>query len=117
VAQGTDGSEPGGSDGPEIRWEPPEPDPDEESVAVPAFVPVQRRAAPTDGEVEDAREPEPDISWEQQPVLEDPPPAPKGQWWAGWLADPRGRHEFRYWDGSRWTDNVADSGLAGIDPV
>jgi Protein of unknown function (DUF2510) len=23
---------------------------------------------------------------------------------AGWYADPTGRYELRYWDGSRWTD-------------
>ncbi|MCU1346787.1 MAG: hypothetical protein JWL70_3053 [Acidimicrobiia bacterium] len=25
---------------------------------------------------------------------------------AGWYPDPRGRHDVRYWDGSRWTFNV-----------
>lgn len=33
-----------------------------------------------------------------------------------WLPDPNGRHDHRYWDGSAWTDNVADAGVAGIDP-
>jgi hypothetical protein len=28
-----------------------------------------------------------------------------------------GRHEFRYWDGSGWTDNVADRGVVGRDPI
>lgn len=35
----------------------------------------------------------------------------------GWHADPMGRHQFRYWDGSFWTDHVADGGTASIDPV
>ena len=29
---------------------------------------------------------------------------------AGWKADPTGRHQFRYWDGFQWTENVADAG-------
>ena len=30
---------------------------------------------------------------------------------AGWKADPTGRHQFRYWNGSHWTENVADAGV------
>jgi len=36
---------------------------------------------------------------------------------ADWYADPCGRHELRYWDGTAWTDNVADGGQSGVDPV
>jgi hypothetical protein len=36
---------------------------------------------------------------------------------ASWLADPTGRHELRYWDGSSWTDHVSDQGVTGLDPV
>jgi Protein of unknown function (DUF2510) len=32
---------------------------------------------------------------------------------AGWLADSSGRHQYRYWDGTRWTDHIA----AGLDPL
>jgi hypothetical protein len=35
----------------------------------------------------------------------------------GWHPDPLGRHHLRYWDGDRWTEHVADSGVAGIDPL
>ena len=35
---------------------------------------------------------------------------------AGWQSDPTGRHDHRYWDGSSWTDNVSDAGVAGTDP-
>ncbi len=28
---------------------------------------------------------------------------------AGWHPDPTGRHGARYWDGSRWTDQVSDT--------
>ena len=36
---------------------------------------------------------------------------------AGWLADPTKRHEYRYWNGSAWTEHVADDGVQGTDPV
>lgn len=36
---------------------------------------------------------------------------------AGWYPDPRGRHEHRYFDGTTWTDHVADAGRGGMDPV
>ena len=34
---------------------------------------------------------------------------------SGWFADPDGRHELRYFDGSGWTGHVADGGIAGVD--
>jgi len=36
---------------------------------------------------------------------------------AGWQSDPRGRHEYRYWDGTQWTEHVANQGVASTDPV
>lgn len=36
---------------------------------------------------------------------------------AGWERDPSGRHEYRYWDGSSWTDDVADQGITSVDPI
>ncbi len=36
---------------------------------------------------------------------------------AGWYPDPMARHEYRYWDGARWTDEVADQGSATLDPL
>jgi hypothetical protein len=36
---------------------------------------------------------------------------------AGWKADPTGRHQFRYWDGFHWTENVADAGEQSRDSV
>ena len=32
---------------------------------------------------------------------------------ADWFEDPTGRHQYRYWDGKRWTDDVADDGVQG----
>lgn len=36
---------------------------------------------------------------------------------AGWLADPAGGHELRYWDGAAWTDHVSDAGTTSSDPA
>lgn len=35
----------------------------------------------------------------------------------GWQPDPTRRHEYRYWDGSQWTDDVSDGGVTSVDPV
>jgi len=34
----------------------------------------------------------------------------------GWLTDPSGRHQQRYWSGSEWTEHVTDGGVPGTDP-
>jgi hypothetical protein len=34
---------------------------------------------------------------------------------AAWYRDPSGRHELRYWDGTAWTDHVADGGQTAVD--
>lgn len=36
---------------------------------------------------------------------------------AGWYADPTGRFEYRYWDGSAWTEHVARHGRSAIDAL
>ena len=35
---------------------------------------------------------------------------------ADWYPDPARRYEFRYWDGSKWTDNVSRAGVTYKDP-
>lgn len=35
---------------------------------------------------------------------------------ADWYKDPSGRFEYRYWDGSKWTENVSRAGVAFKDP-
>jgi Protein of unknown function (DUF2510) len=49
------------------------------------------------------------------PAVAAPPPAPvsAGQW----AADPHGRHELRYYDGTRWTEHVSMAGVQGVDPI
>ena len=32
-----------------------------------------------------------------------------------WQPDPTRRHEQRWWDGTTWTDHVADHGIAGTE--
>lgn len=34
---------------------------------------------------------------------------------AGWYPDPAARHEQRYWDGTRWTADVADGDRTSTD--
>jgi hypothetical protein len=36
---------------------------------------------------------------------------------AAWHPDPTGRHQFRYWDGSTWTEHVANDGVTASDPL
>jgi hypothetical protein len=45
------------------------------------------------------------------PVAAPQPPAPAAQW----FADPSGRHQHRWWDGSTWTEHVADNGVVSAD--
>jgi hypothetical protein len=67
-----------------------------------------------------------------RPVAAPPPPAPApaapapspptapastGPGAPGWAADPYGRHQWRYWDGARWTDQVADGSTQSTDPA
>lgn len=45
------------------------------------------------------------------PVAQQEPAAPAAQW----FADPSGRHQHRWWDGSTWTEHVADNGVVAVD--
>lgn len=36
---------------------------------------------------------------------------------AGWYADPNGRYDLRYWDGSAWSPHVAAGGVVSADPL
>lgn len=36
---------------------------------------------------------------------------------AGWFQDPERRHQWRYWDGTAWTDRVADDGQQSRAPL
>ena len=54
----------------------------------------------------------PSLSQPGQPKPPVPPPSPRD-----WLPDPSGRHELRYWDGTKFTEHIADGGKIGIDPL
>ena len=43
-----------------------------------------------------------------------PPLRPVGPQWA---RDPARRHEYRFWNGMRWTAEVSDRGVLSKDPV
>jgi hypothetical protein len=34
-----------------------------------------------------------------------------------WGNDPYHRHQLRWWNGSAWTEQVSDSGIASVDPI
>ena len=46
------------------------------------------------------------------PAPPPPPPTPRA-----WLADPGGRHELRYWDGTKFTEHVAAGKKLTVDPL
>ncbi len=46
--------------------------------------------------------------------MSDAPPAPPAP---DWYPDPMGRHEFRWWDGNDWTDQVSSHGRQSTDAV
>lgn len=40
-----------------------------------------------------------------------------GSYPPNWYPDPMGRHEYRFYDGTTWTDQVSDHGRTSVDPV
>lgn len=46
-----------------------------------------------------------------------PKAAPENLPPAQWAPDPTGRNQQRWWDGSRWTHNVANAGTIGTDSI
>ena len=53
---------------------------------------------------------------EPAPVVAPVPVAPAAPA-AAWYPDPAARHQARLWDGTRWTERVADNGVEGFDPL
>lgn len=59
-----------------------------------------------------AAEPEPVVvTPAAQPSYTPTPTVP-----SGWYADPSGRFELRYWDGTAWTEHVSRAGQQYTDP-
>ncbi len=73
-------------------------------------------AAPVSGAAPIAAEPSAaSVGSSPVPPSSAPPPPPALNAPPAWLADPTGRHDHRFWDGSAWTDQVADAGVPAID--
>ncbi len=53
-----------------------------------------------------------------QPAAPAPPPGstPSSGIAPGWLPDPSGRYDLRYWSGSAWTEHVTKGGVPSTDP-
>jgi hypothetical protein len=49
------------------------------------------------------------------PMVGSAPTAPPVVALRAWLADPTGRNELRYFDGSGWTEHVANAGVISVD--
>jgi hypothetical protein len=64
-------------------------------------------------EPEPEPEPEPAVA---EPVVAEAAPAVESTVPAGWYADPSGRFELRYWDGTAWTEHVSRAGQQFTDP-
>jgi hypothetical protein len=58
-------------------------------------------------------EPEPAVA---EPAAAEAAPAAESTVPAGWYADPSGRFELRYWDGTAWTEHVSRAGQQFTDP-
>jgi hypothetical protein len=72
-----------------------------------AWQPTDESFTPSDLAPTPEPEPEPDP---------EPEPAQAAAAPAGWYADPAGRFELRYWDGSQWTEHVSRAGQQFTDP-
>jgi hypothetical protein len=79
----------------------------------PAAAPAEASVADLAAQVSEPEpEPEPVVT---QPVAE-AAPAVESAVPAGWYADPSGRFELRYWDGTAWTEHVSRAGQQFTDP-
>jgi hypothetical protein len=94
----------------------PEPEPRAESVSEPsgwAIAPEPAVSISPTSTYQPAATP----SYEPAPsIAPAPDPAPAPSVPAGWYADPAGRFELRYWDGSTWTEHVSRAGQQFTDP-
>lgn len=55
----------------------------------------------------------PTAPWAPTAPLAGGRPAPVAP--AGWHPDPTGRHQYRWFDGARWSNHVGDDGVASTD--
>lgn len=57
------------------------------------------------------------LFWRIGDVLRSGQPAPVQAPPGAWHPDPTTRHQFRWWNGTSWTEHVSDAGVTGSDPV
>ena len=91
----------------------PEPAPAPAPVAEPAGWAVAPEPAPSYSP-DPTPAPQPEPSYASAPAAPAAASAPAVP--AGWYADPAGRFELRYWDGSAWTEHVSRAGQQYTDP-
>lgn len=70
---------------------------------------AQPPAAPTVQSQRPAAPPPPSVAG---PIVPPPPGTPQG-----WLPDPTGRHELRWWTGTGYAANVSDGGKTSLDMI
>ncbi len=91
---------------------------DEPTVQVPSRTEAATAGAEAGTPVDTAAEP--DTSTEspaaEEPEADEPAAVDESAVPAGWYADPSGRYELRYWDGSAWTEHVSRAGQQYTDP-
>ena len=80
--------------------------------AAPAPTPAYQPAAT----YEPAATYQPAATYEPAPAYQPAPAQAAPAVPAGWYADPAGRFELRYWDGSAWTEHVSRAGQQFTDP-
>lgn len=85
--------------------------PDETPTETPTETPIEEASiADLAAQVSEPEpEPQPEPAAEAAPAAESAVPA-------GWYADPSGRFELRYWDGTAWTEHVSRAGQQFTDP-
>jgi len=90
----------------------------EAETATPAAMPTAA-VEPSPEPVVQAVEPSAEAAVEVVVPSPDPVPVAEAQPLpaADWYADPMTRHQYRYWNGATWTDDVADNGVASKDPL
>ena len=83
-----------------------------EDASYPGLAAALARLEPDGSEANEPDDDEPTTPAPAAPFAFAPPNVP-----AGWLADPLGRHEHRYWDGRAWTEHVASGGVQSHSPI
>lgn len=85
------------------------------TTAVPPLPPTASQQPPSTVKAPPVPPQMPAPTGTEQPPSPTGAPAPRAQ--AGWYADPSRQHELRYWNGTRWADDVVDHGQRSLAPL